>query len=108
MERLGKDSRRLIESCDVVASPMAVLELEFLHEIARLKPRAAVVIEALTAEIGLGICSLPFKAVVNEAIGENWGRDPFDRLIVASAKAERAPLITNDQRMHACYRRAIW
>ena len=108
VERLGKEARRLIESHGLVASPMAVLELEFLHEIGRLKPRASTVTSALTAEIGLEICGTPFRAVVEEALSEGWGRDPFDRLIVASAKSARAPLITNDGRLHDCYPRAVW
>jgi len=39
---------------------------------------------------------------------ENWGRDPFDRLIVANARAADAVLITKDQRIHMNYPRAVW
>jgi PIN domain nuclease of toxin-antitoxin system len=108
VERLGKAARRALETSDAVASPMAILELEFLHEIGRLKPKAPAVAAALKTDLGLQICRLPFDEVVDEALQMNWGRDPFDRLIVASAKADRAPLITRDERMHESYPRAIW
>jgi PIN domain nuclease of toxin-antitoxin system len=108
VERLGKAARRAIESSSPVASPAAVLELEFLHEIARLKPSATKVMTSLAAEIGLQICDMTFRMVVDRALHEIWGRDPFDRLIVANAKAASAPLATKDGRILDNYARAIW
>lgn len=108
LERLGRESRRLIESRPVVASPMAELELQYLHEIGRIKARSATIMAGLAAEIQLRVCDTPFHLIVQVALSENWARDPFDRLIVASAKAERAPLITNDSRIHDSYSGAIW
>ncbi len=108
VERLGRDARRAIESSNPVASPAAVLELEFLHEIGRLKPNATKVMTALAAEIGLRICDMAFRSVVDRALHETWGRDPFDRLIVANAKAASAALATKDERMLDHYARAIW
>ena len=108
VERLGKAARRAIESSTPVASPAAVLELEFLHEIGRLKPSATKVMISLAAEIGLQICDMTFRTVVDRALHETWGRDPFDRLIVANAKAASAPLATKDGRILDNYARAIW
>ena len=108
VERLGKEARRAIESTTPVASPAAVLELEFLHEISRLKPAATKVMTALAAEIGLQICDMTFRTVVDRALHETWGRDPFDRLIVANAKAASAPLVTKDERILHNYARALW
>ncbi len=108
VERLGKEARRAIESSNPVASPAAVLELEFLHEIARLKPSATKVMTSLAAEIGLQICDMTFRSVVEQALHEAWGRDPFDRLIVANAKAASAQLVTKDERILDNYARAIW
>jgi PIN domain nuclease of toxin-antitoxin system len=46
--------------------------------------------------------------VARIAVHEKWTRDPLDRLIVANAKANGfAWLITEDQRMHAHYSRAL-
>jgi len=108
VERLGKAARRAIETGNPVASPAAVLELEFLHEIARLKPSATKVMTALAAEIGLQICDMTFRTVVDRALHETWGRDPFDRLIVANAKAASAVLVSKDERILSSYARAIW
>jgi PIN domain nuclease of toxin-antitoxin system len=113
VERLGKAARRAIESSSPVASPAAVLELEFLHEIARLKPSATKVMTSLAAEIGLQICDMTFRTVVDRALHEtgcikHGGRDPFDRLIVANAKAASAQLVTKDARILDNYARAIW
>jgi PIN domain nuclease of toxin-antitoxin system len=107
-ERLGKAARRAIESSTPVASAAAVLELGFLHEIGRLKPSATKVMNALAAEIGLQICDMTFRSVVEQALHEAWGRDPFDRLIVANAKAASAVLITKDERILKNYARALW
>ena len=62
----------------------------------------------LGQETGLRVCDLPFRIVVEHALKENWGRDPFDRLIVANAKVHDAALVTKDQRIHQNYPRAIW
>lgn len=106
--RLSRPLRRSIEADDVLVSPAAVLELELLYEIGRLRVDATRVIEVLSDELGLRVCDLPFSTVVQYALKEGWSRDPFDRLIVAQAKANDAPLVTKDQRIHAHYRRAIW
>ena len=108
VHRLGREARRVIEKGDLLASPAAVLEIELLHEIGRLRVDASRVIEVLGDEIGLRVCDLPFQTVVRYALKEGWSRDPFGRLIVANARANDAPLITKDQRIHEHYRRAIW
>lgn len=47
-------------------------------------------------------------ALVAAARGLQWTRDPFDRLIVGSALAQGAHLVTCDERILANYRLAIW
>ena len=108
VDKLGAAARKAIEEHDLRVSPAAVLELEFLHEIGRLKPTASKVVTVLGQEVGLVICELPFRLVVDYALKQNWGRDLFDRLIVANAKAADAPLVTKDERIHRNYLRAVW
>lgn len=108
VEDLGAAGRKAILEQDLLASPAAVLELEFLHEIHRLAPTAMKLVTALGEQFGLRVCELPFNTVVQHARAEKWGRDPFDRLIVANAKANNASLVTKDQKIHRHFSRAVW
>lgn len=108
VDRLGAAARAAIEENDLIASPAAVLELEFLHEIGRLRPTAAKLMAGLEGEVGMRVCELPFHTVVAQALHEKWGRDPFDRLIVANAKAREAALVTKDEKIRSHYSRALW
>jgi PIN domain nuclease of toxin-antitoxin system len=108
VNKLGRASRAAIDEGDPVASPAAILELQYLHEIGRLKPTVSNVVKVLVEGVGLRICELPFHLVVENAMAESWGRDPFDRLIVANAKTNEAPLVTKDERIQNHYSRAIW
>ena len=108
VNKLGAKARKAIEEHELIASPAAVLELEFLHEIGRLRPSALHLVSALESDVGLRISDLPFRIVVNTALKENWGRDPFDRLIVGNAKADDAALVTKDEKIQRNYSRVIW
>jgi PIN domain nuclease of toxin-antitoxin system len=108
VRRLGAAARKAIDRDEAVASAASVLELEMLHEIGRLKPTASKLVAALATDIGLRICDLPFRTIVDHALDEGWTRDPFDRLIVANAKAAGARLVTKDPRILGNYSRALW
>jgi PIN domain nuclease of toxin-antitoxin system len=107
-ESISADALRALGDNDLLVSPAAVLELELLHEIGRLRDPAQKVLAMLEAQIGLRVCRLPFHEIVTHALHEKWTRDPFDRLITANAKAAGAPLVTKDERIRKHYRRAIW
>jgi PIN domain nuclease of toxin-antitoxin system len=106
--KLGPAARKALSDPDLLVSPAAILELELLHEIRRLTPTSTKLVSDLAGQIGLRVCELPFNIVVDQAVHEKWGRDPFDRLIVANAKANNAPLLTRDERIHRHYPGAIW
>jgi PIN domain nuclease of toxin-antitoxin system len=89
-------------------SPMVRLEMQYLHEIGRLKVAPVTVLDALQSVLPLSVCGAPFAAVVRAAEAEAWTRDPFDRLIVAQAALLEAPLVTRDAVIHAHYPRAWW
>ena len=105
---LPDEARRRIDDSDLLISPMVCLELQYLLEIGRIAEPASRVLEALSAEIGLKVCDLPFARVVTEALTDDWTRDPFDRIIVAQARAREAPLMTADEDMLGNYQRAVW
>src|ERR1700691_6320481 len=91
--RLGAAARKAIDGHDLFG---------------RLKPTASKLMALLAGDIGLRVCDLPFRTIVDYARAERWACDPFDRLIVANAKAAGAPLITRDERIHENYARALW
>ncbi len=106
--KLSSAARAAIDADELFVSPAVVLELEYLHEIRRLSPNATQVIDELAESIGLAICDLPFRSVVHQALSEKWSRDPFDRLIVAHAKARNAALVTRDEKIRKHYHLAVW
>jgi PIN domain nuclease of toxin-antitoxin system len=88
---------------------MVVLELELLYEIKRAKQSSRDMLRKLEHELGVRFCDLPFEEVANAALDEKWTRDPFDRMIVASAKLNGlAPLISSDQKIARHYPRTVW
>jgi PIN domain nuclease of toxin-antitoxin system len=108
LERFSAAALKIIEEeSDLRISPMVLLELEYLHEIKRIKVPALRIVNALAAEISLKICEAPFPAVARAALEERWTRDPFDRLILAQAKLAQAILLTRDKSIQKRYARAI-
>lgn len=92
---------------DLRISPLVLLELEYLHEIKRIKVPAMRMVNKLQEEIGLRVCETPFLRVISQALEENWTRDPFDRMIVAHARVNNALLISLDRRIQDHYPRAL-
>jgi PIN domain nuclease of toxin-antitoxin system len=108
VDKLSKTAAAQIQSDDLRISPAVIIELEFLHEIHRLKRTASHIVTTLTREIGLQVCELSFVTVAEIAVEQKWVRDPFDRLIVGHASANEAPLVTKDEKIRRHYRRAVW
>jgi PIN domain nuclease of toxin-antitoxin system len=99
--------RVIDEEDDLRISPMVLLELQYLHEIKRIKVPARRIVDSLAAEIGLKICDAAFTDVVRKALDERWTRDPFDRLIVAQARLHGARLVTKDRLLRSRYAHAL-
>jgi hypothetical protein len=63
----------------------------------------------INASFGVHLCNFPFPGVAHEALDIQWTTDPFDRIIVAHARANgTAPLITRDQLIRKNYPAAVW
>ena len=97
-----------IERDDLLVSPAVQLEVQYLHEIGRIRATAEEVFPYLQTAVGLGVCDLSFDRVVSAALGQSWTHDPFDRLIVAQAAVRGAPLVTRDEHLRARYSKATW
>ena len=108
IERFPSQVCALIEKSDLLISPFVLLELLYLHEIDRLLVEPTVIYENLASTVGLAVCDLPLMRVVTEALPQSWTRDPFDRIIAATAAARDAVLLTKDALILAHYPKAFW
>ncbi len=89
--------------------PKVLLELQYLCDRKRIAVGPRPLYAYLKTTFGVGLCSYPFAAIVLEALGCGWTNDPFDRLIVAHAKANNgAVLITADTVIGQHYSGAVW
>jgi len=79
-----------------------------LFELRRIAADATTILARLSEQIGLTVCETPFVHVVDAARTFAWTRDPFDRLIVANAMADGAPLLTADETILANFKDAVW
>lgn len=108
-EMLSERATELIEAnSEIRISPMVRLELQYLFEIGRVGAPALSVIDTLQSTLGMSVCNSGFPAVILEAEGQRWTRDPFDRIIVAQAALHDAPLLTKDETIQRHYGRAVW
>lgn len=108
VDRFPVSVQELIEENDLGISPMVELELEYLHEIGRLKATGQDVLQDLDGRIGIRKSSAPFARIIEEARQLTWTRDPFDRIIVATARADNVVLVTRDATILANHDRARW
>ncbi len=109
LKRISHEAQSLIRGSDLLVSPMVILEVELLYEKSRIKLTWRDILTKLEPEIGLTVCDLRFDRIANSAVAEHWTHDPFDRLIVANAKANGlAYLISADEDIRRNYQRAVW
>jgi PIN domain nuclease of toxin-antitoxin system len=107
-KRISRPARLAIESHDLLISPAALLELEYLYETRRTGTPGSAVLDDLGERVGLRLCSLPFPDVARSALGQRWTRDPFDRLIVGHAAIRATALLTKDRQLRRHYPHALW
>jgi PIN domain nuclease of toxin-antitoxin system len=109
LSRFSSNTRDLLEATDLLLSPIVPLELEYVYELKRIKMPARDIQRKLEHELGVRLCELPFATIAGAALDEKWSRDPFDRMIVANAKANGfAWLITADEEIRKHYPRTVW
>ncbi len=100
--------QKLISKEELLISPIVKLELQYLFEIGQVLKKAKDVVTDLENRIGLNTCEHTFNDVIENAIKQNWTRDPFDRIIVAQASIRSTNLITKDETILKNYKSAIW
>jgi PIN domain nuclease of toxin-antitoxin system len=109
IERLSAAAKTEIDASELLISPMVLLELEYLYERKRIRLGCRLVYSYLNSRLGVSLCGFPFPAVAMEAASIDWVSDPFDRTIVAQARANgESKLITADTLIRRHYPRAVW
>ncbi len=109
VDRLSTEAKRRIEDRDLLLSPMALLELQYLYERKRIAVDAISAFGYLNSTLGIALCGFPFPAVARAAAETDWTSDPFDRIVVGQAKANHnALLITADSEIRRHYSNAVW
>jgi PIN domain nuclease of toxin-antitoxin system len=99
---------QLIEDNELFISPIVLLELQYLHEIKRIIVEPTVIFDNLMETVGLAKCRTSFGRVIAESMGLSWTRDPFDRIITATAAIHNTVLLTKDEQIRQEYSRALW
>ena len=82
--------------------------LQYLFEIKRITVEPTIIFDSLTESIGLEKCRASFARVIAEAMRISWTRDPFDRIITATAMIHQAGLLTKDKVIRREYGGAVW
>jgi PIN domain nuclease of toxin-antitoxin system len=108
IEKLTPRAANAIENEELLVSPMVSLELQYLFETKRIAQHAEKIVGELSKRIGLSICDQPFDEIIGVANRFHWTRDPFDRIITASASLQKRSLVTKDSSILAHYRWAFW
>jgi PIN domain nuclease of toxin-antitoxin system len=98
----------LIEREDLLLSPMAYLEMEYLHEIGRIRSPAKKILEDLKSDLDLRVLDRRWMEITECALGQTWTRDPFDRMICAQALVEKERLLSKDRIILENCRLAVW
>jgi len=107
-EIFGAGSRELLERALLHVSPLVRLELGFLREVGKLKVHPDEIMGPLTGDYGVTVTADPVDRLAHLAMPLAWTRDPFDRLLVATALLHEAPLITRDARIRENFAGAVW
>ena len=98
----------ILQKSDLAVSQIVRLELQYMHEVGRIKHNPDTIIRTLQKDFGLKEVNPDNALITNFAININWTRDVIDRLIVASVMADDARLMTKDKNILTNFNQAIW
>src|SRR5688572_29864868 len=91
-DKIGPRTDEMLSTSILVFPAMVQIELDFLYEIKRINRNGQFVFGDLIHRLGAIVDLTPMFQLAAESEKITWTRDPFDRLIVATALALNAPL----------------
>lgn len=95
-KKISNKARLIMNNSALFISSIVLLELQYLHEIGRLRVHPEIMFSHFHVSIGLQKSSAVLSDVVQVAKELTWTRDAFDRIIVAEAHMLGAFLISAD------------
>lgn len=111
-KRLSTRSRGLIRAADneILVSAASVWEITTKARIGKLPGALDVAADVPASIIGQGFSSLSISVVHAQVAGGLPGphRDPFDRVLIAQAQAERVPIVSTDAIFDAYGVTRVW
>lgn len=98
--QLGSDARAKIEdrSNEVIISSASLWEITIKQSLGRLEVDIAKINSEIIAQ-GFKQIGIEIDHLVELVTLPHHHRDPFDRMLIAQARSERVPLMTNDGAM---------
>jgi PIN domain nuclease of toxin-antitoxin system len=111
-KRLGPKPRRLIQSEDneILVSAASIWEITTKARIGKLPGAGDVAADVPGCIASQGFSSLSISAEHAQVAGSLPGphRDPFDRMLIAQAHAERIPIVSIDETFDAYAVTRVW
>jgi PIN domain nuclease of toxin-antitoxin system len=107
-ERFSPKASELLNNRSIFISPIVELEIQYLFEVEKIKVNSNTVISVLEKDFGLKFVNVDFKAAMNRAKAFSWTRDPFDRIISATADLKGENLLTKDKVIRSHFKLAVW
>lgn len=108
LDEFTKGALRLIETEQLVVSPVVELELTVLSELDRFTEDGPTIVDSLMVELGVIRSDTSMLSVIHASQQLSWTRDPFDRLITADAIAANCQLLTRTATIRANCELAVW
>lgn len=110
-----KCTLKVLELCQqpetiLLLSMTSLWEIQIKHQLGKLPLNVALrtLIETSQTEYGLQFLSITSEHIYGLESLPNHHRDPFDRLLIAQAKAEALPLVSADQQIARYPIEIIW
>lgn len=106
--RLSRRARQTVERDEILVSVISPWEIEIKKSLGRIVPDTRSVLEEVTGTSGFAWLDIGPAHVAALAGLPLLHRDPFDRMLVAQAKLEHVPLVTDDRNLRRYEIETIW
>jgi PIN domain nuclease of toxin-antitoxin system len=104
--KLGKKTKKILESSDVFLSPLSVLEIQIKQLSGKLMFKDD--IATLLTSHHIEALNVDIQQMQNYTQFDNNNKDPFDNALLTIAKQEKLKLLTSDKKILKINKRYNW